>query len=390
MAKFSDIPLRLINPAFTSPLLDVLTDLEYLRRLQLSGSTPLPIFLQLKRLFHLLESLASARIEGNHTTLSDYVETRIADREQSKDEAWNEIQNVNDAMQFIETEMQPSARITQQFVRELHALTVRGLTREGDKTPGAYRLTPVRIAQADHLPPEAIQVPSYMEELIDFINYDDPSKYDLIKIALAHHRFSWIHPFGNGNGRVVRLLTYAMLVKFGFQVHDLGGLLNPAAVFCADRERYYAMLSQADEGSEANLEKWCSYVLTGVRDEMKKIEKLAHYDYLTTKILLPALAFARDREHITSDEYLVLFAAINAPTGVIKAGDLSKVLPKRNSTQRTYLIQKLLKTNMLQPIRSNARQYHLGFANTLLIRGVVRALRSEGFISDALAGEARQ
>ena len=47
-----------------------------------------------------------------------------------------------------------------------------------------------------------------MEELVAFINRRDPPKYDLMKVAIAHHRFGWIHPFSNGNGRVVRLLTY--------------------------------------------------------------------------------------------------------------------------------------------------------------------------------------
>jgi len=40
----------------------------------------------------------------------------------------------------------------------------------------------------------------------------------------------------------VRLLTYALLIKYGFQVSDMGRLLNPAAVFCADRARYDEML----------------------------------------------------------------------------------------------------------------------------------------------------
>ena len=69
MAQFVHHDLRLLNPSFSSLLLDVLTDLEHLRRLQIQGTPPWPVFLQLKQVFHLLESLASARIEGNPATL---------------------------------------------------------------------------------------------------------------------------------------------------------------------------------------------------------------------------------------------------------------------------------------------------------------------------------
>ena len=77
MSAFLHHDLGLLNPAFDSPLVDVVTELEYLRRLQLGGSTPVPVFFQLKHIFHMLESLGSARIEGNHTTLADYVESRL-------------------------------------------------------------------------------------------------------------------------------------------------------------------------------------------------------------------------------------------------------------------------------------------------------------------------
>ena len=80
MPQFLHHDQQLLNPRFDSPLLDVLTDLEHLRRLEIRGSTPPPVFMQLKEVFHLLESLASARIEGNHTTLADYVEARVTPR----------------------------------------------------------------------------------------------------------------------------------------------------------------------------------------------------------------------------------------------------------------------------------------------------------------------
>lgn len=193
----------------------------------------------------MLESLGSARIEGNHTTLADYVESHI-DNQTIPSEQLDEIYNIEKAMSFIDQHFQAGDQINQHFIKELHALAVKGLTKEGDKTPGQYRQHQVAIAQSDHLPPEFFRVPDYMEELVTFINNNDKPKYDLMKIALAHHRFSWIHPFGNGNGRTVRLLTYALLVKYGFNVQTGGRILNPTAVFCSDRNHYYEMLSQAD------------------------------------------------------------------------------------------------------------------------------------------------
>ncbi|MBA3486219.1 MAG: Fic family protein, partial [Lysobacter sp.] len=294
------------------------------------------------------------------------------------------------AMDAVEAAVEPGADITGHLLRGLHATTVAGLSREGDRTPGAYRGGPVRIAQSDHLPPEAVQVPQYVDELVAFINRPDPPKYDLMKVALAHHRFAWIHPFSNGNGRVVRLLTYALLLKYGFRVSmqqgQAGRLLNPAAVFCADRARYYAMLADADAGTDAGLEAWCTYVLAGVRDELNKVDRLADYRYLQARILLPAVAHARERQLITAQEAAVLAATIKA--GVVKAGDLEEVLPGLTAHQRTYQIRKLVEGGMLQPIRPNARQYSIGFSHNLLLRGVVRALTEEGFIPPALSGAA--
>ena len=331
----------------------------------------------------MLESLGSARIEGNHTTLADYVETAIAGPEVHTDQ-FMEIENIEKAMAYVEESIVPGAKLSEQLIRELHLMTVQDLQREGDKTPGSYRLTPIRIAQSEHLPPDAVQVGPYMRELVDFVNREDPRKYDLIKIALAHHRFGWIHPFSNGNGRVVRLMTYAMLIKYGFNVADNERLLNPTAVFCNDRERYYEMLSCADAGSDANLEKWCVYVLQGVLVELQKVDRLADYTYLTSKILTPALAYSRQRQFVTQEEHAILLETIKL--GVVKAADLSKAMPRMSDAQRTYQIRKLVERKMLVPVRQGARQYTIGFTSSFLIRGVIHALSAEEFISAPLAG----
>lgn len=99
--------LKLLNPSFDSSLVDILTELEHLRRYRLDdGSTPTYIFNELRDIFHILESLSSARIEGNHTTLADYVESKLEEQPQPSDQI-AEIANIERAMKYIEEIIKP-------------------------------------------------------------------------------------------------------------------------------------------------------------------------------------------------------------------------------------------------------------------------------------------
>ena len=376
--------LKLLNPSFDSKLVDILTELEHLRRYRLDdGSTPTYIFNELRDIFHMLESLSSARIEGNHTTLADYVESKIEHQTTSNDQI-AEITNIESAMKYVEDVIAPNNQITEHLIRELHAITVNELIREGDKTPGAYRTGPVHISGATHLPPLATEVPFYMQELVAFVNNADSAKYDLMKVALAHHRFGWIHPFGNGNGRVVRLFTYALLIKYGFNVTTGGGILNPTAVFCNDRNKYYEMLSLADNGDADSLEQWCTYVLEGILSELKKIDQLNEYDWLKKRILLPALQIAIDRQRVTKLEADIIKYGIEQKE--FRASDLDHVFTDMSKSQRTYQIRKLNEAKLIQPITPNSRSYYICFLHPSLIRGLIDCLRKEGFISKPLEG----
>ncbi len=72
--KFLHYDLKLLEPTFGSSLTDLIIDLDYLRRQHLSMSTHPKVFFQLKHIFHTLESISSARIEGNNTTIAEYIE----------------------------------------------------------------------------------------------------------------------------------------------------------------------------------------------------------------------------------------------------------------------------------------------------------------------------
>ena len=187
--------------------------------------------------------------------------------------------NIEKAMEFIEEHVK-NYPINRAFVSELHKMIVDGLmpppNGEGDHTPGDYRKINLKINKSAHQPTAWIRVEEYMSELLDFVGREDSPKYDLLKAAIAHHRFVWIHPFGNGNGRTVRLFTYAMLVKTGFNV-NVGRIINPTAVFCSNRNDYYNNLSIADTGTDTGILAWSEYVLKGLKEEIEKIDKLLDY-----------------------------------------------------------------------------------------------------------------
>lgn len=375
-ATFKHIDLALVCPEFDSKLMDALMELNHLRRLRLYGSTKPFLFFQLKGIFHLLESVGSARIEGNRTTVSEYIEKKIDRKERSSDR-FSEIANVEQAMEFIEDNIDSGSDISHHFIRELHQLAVEGLDEEGDRTPGSYRTWHVEIAKSNHLPPEAHSVQSYMDELVNFINTQHGQKFDLIKIAIVHHRFAWIHPFGNGNGRVVRLITYALLIKYGFKVKD-GQLINPTAVFCNDREKYYEKLSEADKGSKQAALKWCEYVLIGICDEISKVNKLLDHDYLSKSILKPAIALGRERGLINKDEETIL--KMGAEKQSFKSIDVERVLPKLTPRQRTHLLSRLKSNGLICPIKENGREYFIAFNNNYLMRSLIQVLEKEKFI----------
>jgi len=364
------VKLEMYEPSFSDPIMGTILQLNHLKRMKLGGTTHPAIFFQLKDIFHLLESVGSARIEGNRTTISEYVERKI-DPSTHEEERFSEIANVEEAMNFIEQEISEGSEITHFFIRQLHSLAVGGLSREGDKTPGAYRINNVEIQKSDHKPPEHFEVRELMDELIEFINRPDSEQYDLIKVAVVHHWFTWIHPFGNGNGRVVRLLTYAMLIKYGFNVKD-GKLLNPTAVFCNDREVYYAMLSEADSG---NVGAWVTYVLTGILAEVEKINRLLEHEVLLEEVLKPTLQHAKDRSVIDDKEFRALNVAIQKQT--FKSGDLPASL---SATQRTAVIARLKENKFIFPTKEGGREYIINFLNNPLMRSLVHTLEQQGFI----------
>ena len=142
----------------------------------------------------------------------------------TEDESLNEISNIEKAIDFM-TSMSTKARYLEirALLAELHKIIVDDLTPppqgEGSRYPGQLRPDQCNDQRVCAYPTGSqVKVPDYFDELMQFVNDQTKTQYHLLAIALAHHRMAWIHPFDNGNGRIIRMFTYALLIKQGFQV----------------------------------------------------------------------------------------------------------------------------------------------------------------------------
>jgi Fic family protein len=87
-----------------------------------------------------------------------------------------------------------------------------------------------------HIPPEALQVPLQMEQLIQWYESDGRLLHPVAKAALVHSDFVKIHPFIDGNGRTARLLLNFELMKSGYP---------PIVIEKETRVEYYSALDEA-------------------------------------------------------------------------------------------------------------------------------------------------
>lgn len=124
--------------------------------------------------------------------------------------------------------------VSEQTIRSLHKIVVLETEKEW---AGKYRNAGVLIAGADHQPPEAIRVPSLMEELINWFRKNQKKLHPVELSALFHHQLVYIHPFFDGNGRTARLVMNLLLMSRDYPL---------VIVLKNDRRRYYETLKKAD------------------------------------------------------------------------------------------------------------------------------------------------
>lgn len=185
----------------------------------------------------------SNSIEGNTLSLQEtkmVIEDGLTVKGKSLREHFEAV-NHREAVVFVEKLATEPGQLDASDILNVHTLVLQQIEKE---FAGRYRNAGVRIAGANFVPPNALKVAALMDELIAWVNDPDNALPVVVKATVFHHRFVWIHPFFDGNGRTVRLVFNLLLMKAGFP---------PAIILKNDRKKYYDALNKANQGDYAKL-----------------------------------------------------------------------------------------------------------------------------------------
>lgn len=213
------------------------------KKSQLDNLRPIPAIAikNIKKSLTLEWTYNSNSIEGNTLTLQEtkmVVEEGFTVKGKSLREHFEAL-NHADAIEFVEDLASKENPLSFSNILEVHSLVLQRIEKE---FAGRFRNSGVRISGANFVPPNALKVPDLIEDLIDWTNSN--SLHTVIKSAIFHHRFVWVHPFFDGNGRTVRLLFNLLLMKDGFP---------PAIILKNDRKKYYDALNKANQHDYSKL-----------------------------------------------------------------------------------------------------------------------------------------
>jgi Fic family protein len=250
----------------------------------LTGQLSPPVQQEIGRLVRSMNCYYSNFIEGHQTNPRD-IEQALANK-MSGDEKRRDLQE--EARAHIEVQGRIDSDTddkawpaSEKYVQWLHRefctrlppsmlrVKAKDSGREVDVMPGEYRKDFVDVGR--HIPPSPNEVPFFMHR---FEQAYEPSRLSkiqrLLSVATAHHRLLWIHPFVDGNGRVARLMSHALLLKLGIG----SSLWSVSRGLARSVDEYKVMLTVADNPRRNDTDGRGALSLEGLKEFSKFFLKI--------------------------------------------------------------------------------------------------------------------
>ncbi len=307
---------------------------------QLEGmKIPQSLLLNLERDNLIQSSYASNSIEGNPLSLPEVTNLLLSDRAPvNRDE--KEVSNYFNILKTLDAEI--GAPFNLNLVLKIHGRLMAGVRPE---IAGKIRDTGVVVGRRGpnnellikHNPPAHAksEIEEYLNDLLAW--HEHTEDMPIIKAAIFHHQFVYIHPFVDGNGRTCRLLTALIFLKNRYLINKYFVLDD---YYDVDREKYSDKLHSADLGDKTA---WLEYFTEGVKYSLKsalvKIEDCltrVKFDLRLTKKEIAALEIIKSYKEATSTDLsrelkVSRQQAFNMLRSLVEKGYILKIGTTKNS-----------------------------------------------------------
>jgi len=259
-----------------------------------AGSINSPLKRSIGDLVRAMNCYYSNLMEGHDTHLADIEKAlrKEYSTEPRKRDLQLEAQAHIEVQQMIDHGQMPRPAISIEGIKWIHTEFCRRLPVSlleiddpvaGEKilmVPGEFRNREVKVG--NHIAPEPASLDHLMGRFVEaYASRMLSQARKVVAVGASHHRFGWIHPFLDGNGRVGRLMSHAMLRELGVGSE----LWSISRGLSRNVERYKELFEVADEpkrgdldgrGSltEAGLAQFCTFFLEVCIDQVDFMSSL--------------------------------------------------------------------------------------------------------------------
>lgn len=341
----------MFKPYFTLNfrILNILATIERLYG-KLQGEKLIPsLSLQLSQENQILATHYSTSIEGNPLSPQDVTNVVLGDQVPTT-KSEKEVKNYFEIITQLPGLARERTPITVAFIEKLHKMLMKGIEKED---LGKVRNGPVFVGHkteqeivVKHNPPyhTADEIKKALNEILEWLQ-EEKDLHPLLKAAIFHHQFAYIHPFFDGNGRLARILTTYLLLREQYEVSKFFILDD---YYDIDRHLYSDVLHSADTGDKTS---WIEYFLEGIASSLQGA--LARIDELKRQQL--DRIEGEKRVLVTPREEEVLQIIINKKA--IKTSDIEEAFAVTRQ-QAHALLASLVTKKLLKKYGSTKMSYY--------------------------------
>ncbi len=219
-------------------------------------------------------------------------------------------------------------KLSEDFIKNVHQTVTDRLSIDFCM-PGYYRNHIVKVGDKQHggvdTPPKCLKdIRILMAEYVEWFNSPNiQTLTPVVRSALGHYYLALIHPFGDGNGRIARIVEAAILKASGIKY--LPTMLSN--YYYRNMDEYFVAISQSRKSKEFDITPFLKFVLTGAIKSLNEVKDRVTF-YIRKAALRDYFQNLRAEKKITKRQLELLNLLLESSEDtVITVNSIQKILP---------------------------------------------------------------